>query len=373
MKLITPVNMLVAGLVLVGSSAWYFTHSSTGTPVRMTQSAETNVISPPPGLNTRSLAGEEVVRMPGAVNEGTDRAASGNPAHYRATISDTLNHMAQVEKSPLADMEKQNSAPAPWTTGEVPRVWAAEQGEPKTGLIQAQAECYKPAPLPSGAVLAVARAEAGLAFPVNFEGDAGAIHYQQVTVDLPGSKVFLVLTGYGPAAWRVRVPAGQELVGVWATGYHKQAVLGVDPAIVHYASYMGSGCDYLKSSRLTAATLEGFGVEADAVRQLAPLAPGETLATKNLSAPYLQNFIDPRAPINGSIGMATLEAMGFVGPAAPTNEAPVGPPVYRVIKPYVWPAGLAGAHAVTVQLEPGQESPSGDPGHSQVILTAPAP
>lgn len=245
MSLKIPVNMLITGLVLVGASAWYFTQPSASPPVTLTPSAESKVSSPSLGRSTGSLASTEAVSGSGAVNEGTDRAASGNTAHYRATISDAINHLAQVERSPLAEMEKQNSASAPWTTGEVPRVWAAEQGEPKAGLIQAQAECYKPAPLPSGAVLAVAQAEAGLAFPVNFEGDAGAIHYQQVTVDLPGSKVFLVLTGYGPAAWRVHVPAGQELVGVWATGYHKQAVLGVDPSKVHYASYVESGCAYV--------------------------------------------------------------------------------------------------------------------------------
>ena len=225
-----------------------------------------------------------------------------------------------------------------------------------------------------------------------------------VFVNEPGKKVVLALGAYEPSVWSIRWSVGTVLAGVFVSGYHRQAVVGLGSEVpVLNASYDNrSTCGYFYLDRNDVAKSDAlirklFGRSA----QTYFLASGGQVTFGNQAASYIQSpgpsvdsFRDKAAPLAGQPGIEQLVREGKLRLAtqqdadawrAASNKAKNIPQLnivgavpgrspddiaagsaYVVIKPMRYPSGLYGAHSVTFLVATGVPRPEGNPGHSRV-------
>ena len=219
--------------------------------------------------------------------------------------------------------------------------------------------------------------------------------------------VVLMLGAYEPAIWTVSRSEGTRLAAVFVSGYHRQAITGLDAAVpVLNSSYDNRGpCGsvYVGSNdnaQLNPAAERLFGRKVDLVylakdgRAVVgePLPQGARWIVANAAAP--ESFRDPNAPPAGQAGIRHLVGEGLLRPATATdadawqaavaaressrNVPPIAgrgapqpprPPIehaYVVMGPMRYPAGLFGGPLVTFYVPKGMPRPQGNPGHSNV-------
>ncbi len=294
-----------------------------------------------------------------------------NPLHFKARVSDVLAHLAQIEQSKLVPSHGKSTTR--WTEGEGAQLLKSEAGRYVAALTAAQRRCTAPKVKPGDTLLVVPpQSETSVQLPLNFPGDHQLIGWRHVRVDAPGKSVVLVVSDSESTAWRVEATPGTVLRSVWATGLALQAVLGVPADRVSYSAG-DAGCAYPGQRPLATFVSEKLGVPSSSIGMLQTST--STPAPPTTTGPTLMAFVDPSAPAAGRIGMAALEALGYVDGSVALMLTPyqrdyVMPYLDQMVvlnKPFVWPPGLGGAYSMLLLTKPGQQLPSGHPWHSWAI------
>ena len=219
--------------------------------------------------------------------------------------------------------------------------------------------------------------------------------------------VVLILGAYEPTIWKLKWESDTKIVGVIATGYHAQRVIGLPKSIpVLESSYKNSQCGYSYVSDDNAAEMNQLSqrilqrdIQAVVIAQNGRANIGNISADTQLSSSQersIKDVIDPNAPLAGPAGIQDAVSKGLLRPAtradidawkASYNKARSihTPPVvggspssgtgmdyvhfdsaYVVLREMTIPAGLYGAHSVTFFVPQGVPRPKGNPGHSTI-------
>lgn len=273
---------------------------------------------------------------------------------------------------------------------------------------QAKPQCgFSNLKLPKDFAVFAAGAYSGrrLTFQIDQSGhDATQI---DVAVNYTAKPVVLLLGAYEPTVWNIGWSQGTTIVAVYASGYHAQAIAGVDKATAKLVStYENHGpCGYFYINEQgtgvsNALSRSLFGRPIDTVYPAKngkvvvgdALAPATRLLTSADTPP--ESFINKSAPLAGRAGVADAVRKGLLRPATMTdaeawsdavfrnNPARDVPPVagqgiprpprpsigeaYVVLGRFTYPAGLYGGNSVTFFIPKGVPKPDGDPGHSAV-------
>jgi hypothetical protein len=227
-----------------------------------------------------------------------------------------------------------------------------------------------------------------------------------VLVNQPAKPVVLVLGAYEPNIWNISWTQGTRIAAVLASGYHRQAIAGLDknvPTLI--SSYDNKGaCGY-------------FYVGGDGIEKMNPLsrklfdkpveliypakngsaligeAVGANVRINTSKATPPESYYDKNAPIAGPAGLEDAVGKGLlrkataadaeawaeaVSQSTPRRDVPpvagegkprARPGVYNayvVLKPFTFPAGLYGGNSATFFVPQGVPVPQGNPGHSAV-------
>lgn len=217
----------------------------------------------------------------------------------------------------------------------------------------------------------------------------------------------LILGAYEPTIWNLKWEANTHIVGVIATGYHAQRVLGLPNSVpVLETTAHNSQCGYSYVSNENAATLNQLSqkilqkdIKTVVVAQNGRANIGNIgliSALKSSNDKTINDIIDKSAPLAGQAGIDDAVAKGLLRQAtradiqawkAAYNKANNihTPPVvggtessgtgmeyvhfdsaYVVLKEMTIPAGLYGAHSVTLFVPKDVPRPKGNPGHSTI-------
>ncbi|MEA3152471.1 MAG: hypothetical protein QOK44_60 [Betaproteobacteria bacterium] len=229
-----------------------------------------------------------------------------------------------------------------------------------------------------------------------------------VAVNSPDKPVVLILGAYDPAIWNIGWTPKTRIVAVLVSGYHRQAIAGLDPKVPTLNStYDNKGaCGYFYLSaqgapeQLNPLARKLFGKPVDLVYPAAQGAAmvGERVVNVNdmVTHPATppESFRNPSAPLAGPAGLedgvrigalrratqSDAQAWGdAVAASTPQRDVPpiagVGVPKprppslhngYVVLKQFTYPEGLYGAYGATFFIAKGAPRPTGNPGHSAI-------
>jgi len=245
---------------------------------------------------------------------------------------------------------------------------------------------------------------------LNFQIDDSGQESTQfdVVVNEPGREIVLALGAYEPSIWNIRWTPQTRIVGVYVSGYHRQAVAGLDPNTpVLNSSYENRGvCGYFYISsgdvktadnqirRIFGRTATSYHLASNGQLEIGqPLNGNYTVQSNQVT---VESFRDADAPLAGEAGLEQLVREGKLRPArrddmraweeaksrksgqphasyrgsqGSTGEASstVIRGAYVVLRPMRYPAGLYGAHSATFIVQNGAPIPEGNPGHSAVL------
>ena len=230
-----------------------------------------------------------------------------------------------------------------------------------------------------------------ISFQIDQSGHEGT--QMDVAVNNPGKPVVLMLGAYEPTIWNITSSKGTKILAVLIGGYHRQKVAGLEtntPVLV--STYDNQGpCGYFYISADTLAPLNPlskrvFGRPVDMVFHA-------TNGKVDIGKITPESFHDKNAPLAGQAGLEDAVRKGLLRNAAAADvvawfDAVVQnspqrdiPPVagqstnrpsrrmhnaYVVLKPFIYPSGLYGAHSATFLIPKGVPKPEGNPGHSAV-------
>lgn len=227
-----------------------------------------------------------------------------------------------------------------------------------------------------------------------------------VTVNNPGAPVILMLGAYEPAIWNVRWSKGTRIIGVLATGYHRQVIAGLPkstPTLISTYDNRGAcGYSYVSGKNLDGLNPKSrmlFGRPVDMVYPAVSgvITIGPPVASSSLvSSPDtpLESVVDRNAPLAGEAGLTDAVRKGVIrkataadarawaeavarsqprrdippvaGQGIPKPSEPYFHNGYVVLKAFTFPAGLYGAHSATFFIPAGVPAPGGNRGHSDV-------
>jgi len=226
-----------------------------------------------------------------------------------------------------------------------------------------------------------------------------------VVVNMPEKDVVLVLMAYDPVLWQVKRTPSSRIAAVVVSGYHAQAVVGIDRSVPLLISTNDGRKDCAESFYAYEA---GPGLlRADAIvkkltgREIEHLSSSYRLSTVAVGNPVPANttlvssadyqpeeYTDlPRFP-SGQKGIQRLIELGLLRRATDADintwvekasaryrkfnptlsvQKPFGPQgVYTVLGKMRYPEGLFGGHSVAFLIPAGIPTPEGHPGHSAV-------
>ena len=229
-----------------------------------------------------------------------------------------------------------------------------------------------------------------------------------ILVHNPDKPVALMLGAYEPTIWNISWSKQTEIVAVFATGYHRQVLAGLEPHVpTLISSYEDKGaCGHFyinkrANKKLNPRARKLFGQAVDLVY------PGDSSGTIHVgksttskikfltsSATPPESYRDTSQSLAGPMGLQSAVKSGHLRRATRADaEAWVNaivkktqdddvPPIsgqgkprpspprlfngYVVLKAFTFPAGLYGGHSATFYVPKGVAKPSGNPGHSTV-------
>lgn len=225
-----------------------------------------------------------------------------------------------------------------------------------------------------------------------------------VVANMPGRSVVLVLGAYEPSVWKISREPRTRIAGVLVTGYHRQAIVGLnaDTPVLNSSYGEKGSCGYSYFSRNKAEEMDAhvrrvFGRAAQTYYvasngQLVMGDGGVPARTIQDGSVDFDSFRDVNAPLAGQPGLDKLVSEGILRPAQqsdliewkraqrrsqglPSVNVAGGQPevisfasfqTYVVQGPMTFPSGLYGAHAATFIVLRGVPHPRGNPGHSAV-------
>lgn len=255
-----------------------------------------------------------------------------------------------------------------------------------------------------------------LDFQIDQSGHAATRFDVKVHADRP---VALLLGAYEPAIWSISWTGGTRIVAVFATGYHRQVLAGLAPDTpVITSDHEGQGAcgsnhvdeegglGWLNPTARIAFGRAVHRVYTKADQGVFRIAESARPKTAYASSPERPpaSYRDRGAALAGTPGLDDAVKRGLIRPATPADiemvrvhyralaaaspqgvdippvagKAPGAPPPLRiprlslhrgyvVLKPFVFPAGLYGAHSASFIVPRGVAAPGGKPGHSIVV------
>lgn len=244
---------------------------------------------------------------------------------------------------------------------------------------------------------------------ISFQIDASGHEGTQidVAVNSPGKPVVLMLGAYEPTIWNIGWSKGTTILAVLVSGYHRQAVAGLEKHVPRLnSSHDNQGpCGYFYVTGDTLSALNpmakrvfGRPVEMVFPAEKGRVVVGESLRsdTKLLTSPDTTptSFHDKDAPIAGPAGLEDAVRKGVLrkatvadadawadaviqnspqrdippvaGKGIPKPPRPATYNGYVVLKSFTYPAGLYGGNSATFLIPKGIPRPDGNPGHSAV-------
>lgn len=199
-----------------------------------------------------------------------------------------------------------------------------------------------------------------------------------ITVHSPSQSVALLLGAYEPSVWNISWSKGTRIVAVMISGYHHQAVVGLEESVpVLKSSYDNPGpCGYFYVSGAQSGSVNPIAraLFQQPVDQIFPgYSDGKILVGDSLSV----GVELVTSPWSGQAAIDSAVAKGLLRPATPADAdawallttARTRPGVdkaYVVLAPFTYPSGLSGADPVTFFILRNVPRPSGNPGQSAV-------
>jgi hypothetical protein len=219
--------------------------------------------------------------------------------------------------------------------------------------------------------------------------------------------VVLMLGAYEPTVWNISWSPTTRIVAVLASGYHRQAIAGLEPGIPTLnTSYDNKGpCGYFyvgenDLGKINPMSRRFFGRQVDLVylAKAGIIAIGDavlagTKLVTSASTPP-EAFYDKTAPMAGPAGLEDAVRKGLLrkatdadidawvnavvastpsrdlppiaGEGRPKPQRPGTYNAYVVLKPFTYPAGLYGGNSATFFIPNGIPKPNGNAGHSSV-------
>lgn len=203
-----------------------------------------------------------------------------------------------------------------------------------------------------------------------------------IIVNSPWQPVALLLGTYEPTVWNISWSKGTRIVAVMISGYHHQAITGLEESVpVLKSSYDNPGsCGYFYVSDAQSASVNPvarklFQRPVDLI--FPGYSDGKILVGDSLSA-GVELVTSGSAPWSGQAAIDSAVAKGLLRPATPADAdawlllatARTARPglnkAYVVLAPFTYPSGLVGANSVTFFILRGVPRPSGNPGDSAV-------
>jgi hypothetical protein len=262
--------------------------------------------------------------------------------------------------------------------------------------------------VPNNAVIYAVGAYAGRETDIQIDQSGHAGTQFDIVVNSKDRPVILILGAYEPSIWNIGWSEGTQILAVFASGYHRQVLAGLDSSVpVLISTYDNQGpCGYfyIKRGQDTALNPRSRGLfgkpvdlvyvcdKAASVVVGDPLSSSDKLVTSSNATP--ESYRDRSAPLAGKAGLEDAVSKGLIrratrvdaqrwvdelvasmptpdvppiaGQGAPKPKAPWIINAYVVLKPFVYPAGLYGGDAARFFIDHGVPVPTGDPGHSAV-------
>lgn len=227
-----------------------------------------------------------------------------------------------------------------------------------------------------------------------------------VTVNHPSNPVVLMLGAYEPTVWNIGWTADTKIVAVFASGYHRQVIAGLDKSVPTLISTHDNAgpcgsyhVDVDKIGWLNPLSRRLFGRAVNRVHlaqngevTIGPTIPANRLFTSPHTPP--DSYFDKSRPMSGLAGLNEAVRSGTirtatrqdadawlaaVAKAAPDQDTPPladaksqkkrSPDLhnaYVVLKSFTYPPGLYGANSATFFIFHGVPAPIGEMGHSTV-------
>lgn len=186
---------------------------------------------------------------------------------------------------------------------------------PTPSVAEPPAPCFRQFALPPDAVVFAAGAYSGrrIDFQIDQSGhEAGQI---DVSVNYPGKPVVLLLTAYDPTIWNIKRIATTKIIAVVASGYHRQAIAGIDqntPQLISTSDHPSEcGYFYATADKLNGLNSHARRVFGRGVDTFCPADKGSVLigtrppagAHMIGSAVTAATFYDRTAPLSGQAGL----------------------------------------------------------------------
>ena len=242
---------------------------------------------------------------------------------------------------------------------------------------------------------------------VQLDQSGNRVGRAEVVVNVPEKPVVLVLTAYDPTVWRVGRTPQTKIAGVIVSGYHAQALVGVDKNTPHAIStYENKGnfryfYAYKASPELlrmndTVKRLVGREIERFVNRPVRGVfyvgdPPPEGAPVSHSDDLRVENFVDKKQRPAGQKGLEQLVQQGALRAATPADiEAWVDKAsekykrfnpdlrledhrmrvgrTFVVLKELTLPDGLFGAHSRAFIVPDGIPIPGGPAGHNEFYL-----
>ena len=230
-----------------------------------------------------------------------------------------------------------------------------------------------------------------------------------VAVHFPAKPVVLMLGAHEPTIWQISWSSATRIVAVLVSGYHRQAIAGLDPSVpllnISFANQAPCGNNFFDVmendlDKINPLARRFFGRAVDIV-YLAKAgnivigdaaSPDTEMLTSNLTP--AGSFFDKAAPLAGLAGLEDAVQKGLLRKAtesdadewvnatiagAPIRDVPplagVGRPkparpglynAYVVLKPFTYPSSLTGGNMAIFFIPKGVPTPRGDAGYSTV-------
>ncbi len=330
-----------------------------------------------------------------------DRAAATSPAR---SSEPALLPKAQMPLSNAAVPRPVASPPLAVNVSQATQSF--EFAPAKDGATRLGSTCAFPGlQLPADTRLYVAGAYAGRTLDYQIDQSGHTATRIDVAVNSPSAPVVLMLGAYEPTVWSVGWSRGSKILAVLVSGYHRQAITGLNadvPVMISSDDNQGP-CGYFyvggeNSPALSPIARRAFGRRIDMIYAAtggqvvigdALTNRGGLVTAKDASTDAFHDrdaTLAGEAGINEALRSGTLRAatsadfqnwnnalaveQGRLSPAA-EGRPPVTPQVlhhvYVANRAFEFPAGLYGANSVTVIVPRGVPRPTGNGGHSQVL------
>lgn len=228
-----------------------------------------------------------------------------------------------------------------------------------------------------------------------------------VTVNHPDTPVVIMLGAYEPTVWNIRWTADTKIIAVFASGYHRQAIAGLDKSVPTLISTHDNGgpcgsyhVDADKVDWLNPLSRRLFGRAVDMVYlakhgavAIGQTVPASQLVTSSQTPP--ESYFDKLQPLSGIAGLDEAVRNGYIRQATrqdaetwlaavkntaahkrdtppiaggdnPRTGLPILHNTYVILKPFTLPSGLYGANSATFFIPKGVPNPTGELGHSTI-------